>query len=231
MHGYIGHRSIIGRTSQRIRDAELQLFPCDLRDGRGFDEDIHLLANVDGEAIGLEAKYDLQDARIHAFRAAAGEGALRHDVGLEADELECRLLGRIAAHCCDGLRAGLDAPGILLVYVHAQVQRHQTSEEQQRLGCNAGGVEFAGAHVAFQDLAIYRRGDATAGDFGFTRFDGRIGLRDACSECPGGEAAAVELIEADDFLPGEGLGAAKLVFEVGRTASDPSARAKRGDGR
>ena len=44
MHGYIGHRSIIGRTSQRIRDAELQLFPCDLGDGRGFDEDIHLLA-------------------------------------------------------------------------------------------------------------------------------------------------------------------------------------------
>jgi hypothetical protein len=67
MHGYIGHRSIIGRTSQRIRGAELQLFPCDLGDGRGFDEDIHLLPNVDGEAIGLESIYDLQDACIHAF--------------------------------------------------------------------------------------------------------------------------------------------------------------------
>ena len=179
---------------------------------------------MDGEAIGLEAIYDLQDARIHAFRAAAGEGALRHDVGLEADELERRLLGRIAAHCCDGVRAGLNAPGLLLVHVHAQVQRHQTAEEEQRLGRNAGCGEFARAHVEFQDLAIYRRGDAAAGDFGLTRFDGRIGLRDARPECPGGEAAAVELIEADDFLPGEGLGAAKLVFEVGQFGVGDSER-------
>jgi hypothetical protein len=149
MHGYIGYRSIIERTRQRIRDAELQLFPCDLGDGRDFDEDIHLLADVDGETIGLEAIYDLQHARIHAFGAPAGERALRHDVGFEADKLERRLLGRIAAHCCDGVRAGLNAPGFLLVDVHAQAQRHQTAEEEQRLGCNAGGGEFARAHVEF----------------------------------------------------------------------------------
>ena len=171
---------------------------------------------MDGESVGLEAIYDLQDARVDAFGAAAGQGALRHNVGFEADKLERRLLGRIAAHCCDGFRARFDAPGVLLVHVHAQVQRHQTAEEQQWLGRNAGCGEFAGAHVEFQDLAIYRRGNAAAGDFGFTCFDGRIGLRDARPECPGREAAAVELIEADDFLPGECLGAAKLVFEVGQ---------------
>ena len=47
------------------------------------------------------------------------------------------------------------------------------AEEQQRLRRSAG------AHVEFQDFAIYRRGDAAAGDFGLTRFDGRIGWRDA----------------------------------------------------
>ena len=69
-------RSIMRRTSQRILDTELCLIPCDLGNGLGFDEDIHLLTDVDEEAIGLEAVDDLQDARVHAFSAAAGEGAL-----------------------------------------------------------------------------------------------------------------------------------------------------------
>ena len=30
-------------------------------------------------------------------------------------------VGRIAANCCDSLRTGLDAPGVLLVHIHAQV--------------------------------------------------------------------------------------------------------------
>ena len=128
------------------------------------------------------------------------------------------MLERIAANCCDSLRAGLDAPGVLLVHTHAQVERHETAEEQQRLRRSAGG------HAEFQDFAIYRRDDAAAGDFGLTRFDGRIGLRDARSECPGGEAAAIELIEADNFLPGECLGAAKLVFEVGQLSGGDGER-------
>ena len=104
--GHIGYRSIIGRTSHRIGTLSFNFFLVIWEIGGGFNEDIHLLADVNGEAIGLEAIYDLQDARIHAFRAGAGEGALRHDVGLETDELECRLLGRIAAHCSTAFARG-----------------------------------------------------------------------------------------------------------------------------
>lgn len=41
-------------------------------------------------------------------------------------------------------------------------------------------------------------------------------MGDASPKRPGTEAAAVELIKADDFLPGECLGAAELVFEIGQ---------------
>jgi hypothetical protein len=87
--------------------------------------------------------------RIHPLGAATGEGAFRHDVGFEADKLKGRLLGRISAHGRDGFRAGLNAPGVLLIHVHAQVERFEPSEEEQRLGRNAGGGEFARAYVKF----------------------------------------------------------------------------------
>ena len=73
--------------------------------------------------------------------------SLWQNVGFEADKLERRLLGRIAAHCRDGLRTRFDAPGVLLVHVHTQVQRHEATQKQKRLRRSAGGGEFAGANV------------------------------------------------------------------------------------
>ena len=82
------------------------------------------------------------------------------------------------------------------------MQGHETTQKQKWFGRRAGGGEFAGARVEFQNLAFDRRGDAAAGDLGFTCFGGRVRLGDASPKRPDAEAAPVELIEADDFLPG-----------------------------
>jgi hypothetical protein len=142
--------SLVARRSPRVA----RVLRRDFRRRRRFDENIHLLADVDGEAVGFEAVDDLQDARIDALVAGAGEGALGRDVGFEADELQRRLLRGISAHGGGGGGARLDAPGVLLVNVHTQVQRLELAQQQQRLGRDAGGGLMAASACATRASAV-----------------------------------------------------------------------------
>ena len=52
------------------------------------DEDVHLLADVNGKIRIFEPENHLQYAGVDAFGAFTGERFFREDVGIDSDELE-----------------------------------------------------------------------------------------------------------------------------------------------
>src|SRR6187200_1371522 len=71
-----------------------------------LDEHVHLLPDIHRQLTAIEAVQHLEHARVHAFRALTGQRLLRHDVWLDADELQVRLEITVAANRRDGRGVG-----------------------------------------------------------------------------------------------------------------------------
>src|SRR5581483_2850299 len=96
--------------------------------GGGFDEDIHLLADVHRELVTVEAVQDLQDAGVDTLCAITGQRLLRHDEGLKTDELQRGLQPSVAAHKGKGRSAAAYTPRVVLVDIDTDVQLVYVSE-------------------------------------------------------------------------------------------------------
>ena len=129
-----------------------------------FDEDIHLLADVDGlgEEAAVEGVEDLEDAGVDAFGGVAGEGALGDDEGLDADELEVGPEVGVAADEGPGLAttANLFVPfyttkpsgtGIGLVLCRQIAEAHGGVLSLENRGDRRGCVARVRLPVTFRD--------------------------------------------------------------------------------
>ena len=99
--------------------------------GAAFEEDFHLLADVDGHLIGLECIDDLQDASIDALGVHAGEGFFGDDVRIDADKLQREAKFGVALD--DGLSGGVEveAGDVVLVDIDANVEVGDVAEEHE----------------------------------------------------------------------------------------------------
>src|SRR5690349_7395479 len=125
-----------------------------LRRSRRLDEHVHLLADVHRERLRVERVDDLEHARVDALARVARQRALRHDVGVDAHELQLRARVSIAAHRRDRFRAFAQAPRLALVDVDAHVHAVEVAEEDQRILEHAARRELALPHVHLQHDAV-----------------------------------------------------------------------------
>ena len=171
---------------------------------------------MNGKAVGLEAIYNLQDARINAFSAVAGQERFGTTYGSK------RTNSRVVR------RDGLPRTGATAFALDATRQASCSSTSTRK--CN--GARFPKSNNGSGATPAAANSPARTSSFRISPSIGAVTrLRaisvsltlmaaSACVMRARSVGAAkrwrVELIEADDFLPGECLGAAELVFEVGQ---------------
>src|SRR5438093_11667942 len=95
---------------------------------RGFDKDVHLLADVYRKRFWLKTVNRLEAARVNALGAFAGERSFRNDIRLDADELQIGREIAIASKKSLGARIGLQPPRVVLVNIDADIQRFHIAQ-------------------------------------------------------------------------------------------------------
>src|SRR5205807_548801 len=98
-----------------------------------FDVHIHLLSHVKRSVLVLNPVNDLENARIHALGAITGERLLGDHIGLEADELQGNSYRTVSTRRRRRQCSAAHTPGIVLIHIHTDVQRSDTSENHERL--------------------------------------------------------------------------------------------------
>src|SRR5262249_8595614 len=124
-----------------------------------LDEDIHALPDINRQGAMIEAVNHLQDARVGAFGAGAGQRSLGHDIALDPLALQRRLQLRIASDI--GLRGGrwLDPPGVGFININADVQSAIIAKQhERRRDCTALG-KLPKMGVDLQNAAINKSPD------------------------------------------------------------------------
>src|SRR5437899_802175 len=99
------------------------------RCGRRFDVHVHLLPHIERRVLVFHAIDDLQNACIHAFSAIACQRLFRDHIGLKTNELQRDSQRTVAARGRQGGGTFPHAPSIVLIHIHANMQRSDTSKD------------------------------------------------------------------------------------------------------
>ncbi len=98
------------------------------------DEDVHLLADVNGKFWILESENHLQYAGIDALCAFAGEGFFWEDVGIDTYKLEGDSFFARPLQKSHGRAARTNSGGIGFIDIHAQLELRNVTQQNGCLG-------------------------------------------------------------------------------------------------
>src|SRR5258708_2114701 len=179
--------------ASRILDVAVQIL-----DRWRLDEYVHLLANEDRQGAAIKAVNDLENTRVGALSARAGERPLGNHEGFDALELQGSVQSRIAAHEGPRRRLAVESPGVVLIDVCAYKQPGVIAKDQQRCAEPPTLRKFTRSQVDLQDTAGHRSTDCTALDLRSECFT-------LCPQRPNGglgafdfESAHVDLLAANE---------------------------------
>src|SRR4030095_14897229 len=94
-----------------------------------LDVNVHLLPHIQRRVLVFHAIDNLQNTRIHTFSAIACQRLLGNHVRLEAHELQRDFQRTVAPWRCHRRGTCADLPSIVLIHIHANMQRGDVSKD------------------------------------------------------------------------------------------------------
>src|SRR5262249_53773397 len=103
----------------QVSGSWLRAFRCSRHSSLGrVNEDVHLLADIDGQGAALKTIDNLKHPRIHPLGTVARQRFFRDDVGFESHEFQLRPDVLVASKVGGRTRAVAHAPGVIFIHVH-----------------------------------------------------------------------------------------------------------------
>src|SRR6185369_5725163 len=161
---------------------------------RSLDVNIHLLSHIKRSVLILHPINDFENARVHTLCAVARQRFFGEHIRFEANKLQGNSYRTVSTRRGRRRRSAAHTPGIVLIHIHADVQRRDTSKNHERLSERTALRKLAQPHFVLKNDARNRRAHSKTINISFShlglsfrlsdfRFrDGNVGSPCACLE-------------------------------------------------
>src|SRR5713101_9537115 len=145
---------------------------------QSLDVNVHLLSHIKRSVLVLNPVNDLENARVYALCAVAREGLFGDHIRFEADELQGNSYRTVSTRRRSRRCSPAHTPGIVLIYIHTDVQRSDTSKNHEGLTERTALRELAQPHFVLKNDARNRRAHGQTINIGFSHLDLSFRLSD-----------------------------------------------------
>src|SRR5713101_1334616 len=143
-----------------------------------LDVNVHLLSHIKRSVLVLHPINDFENARVHALCAIARQRLFGNHIRFEADKLQENSYRTVSSRRRRRRCSAAHAPGIVLIYIHTDIQRSDTSENHERLAERATLRILAQPHFVLQNDARNRRLHGQTINIGLNHLDLSFRLSD-----------------------------------------------------
>src|SRR5260370_24259503 len=118
---------------------------------RSLDVNVHLLSHIKRSVLVLHPINDFENTRVHALCAVARQRFFGDHIRFKANELQGNSHRTVSTRRRRRRRSAAHTPGIVLIHIHTDVQRSDTSENHERLTERTALRKLAQPHFVLQN--------------------------------------------------------------------------------
>src|SRR5260370_31332442 len=145
---------------------------------RSLDVNVHLLSHIKRSVLVLHPINDFENTRVHALCAVARQRFFGDHIRFKANELQGNSYRTVATRRRGRQCSAAHTPGIVLIHIHTDVQRSDTSENHETLTERTALRKLAQPHFVLQNDARNRRAHGETINIGCSHLDLSFRLRD-----------------------------------------------------
>src|SRR5215831_17787521 len=145
---------------------------------RSLDINVHLLSHIKRSVLVLHSINYFENARVHALCAIARQRLFGNHIRFEADKLQGNSYRTVSTRRRRRRCSAAHTPGIVLIHIHTDVQRGDTSENHERFTERTALRKLAQPHFVLENDARNRRAHGQTINMGFSHLDLSLRLSD-----------------------------------------------------